>query len=63
MSKKPAWATLLREALEIEKAADRVRGFSLNMRCSEEIDVLGGTRCSADKYPEHEHRWDREDLP
>lgn len=59
---KPAWAALLREVLDMEKVLDRVKDLSLDMRCSEQVRALDGARCSADKYPEHEHRWDRGDL-
>ena len=57
----PAWAATMRGARELEQEAERWRRHALDLQC--DVEESGGARCTADREPEHAHRYRQEDLP
>lgn len=62
---KPQWAAALPVARQALRDAQDGLQAVLKSRCMEWVRVPGGAtnRCTADGQPEHEHRWDKEELP
>lgn len=57
---KPLWAMACIRARNLIREATRMIDIAQSQRCAAEID---GTRCTADKWPIHEHRVREEDRP
>lgn len=61
MPDQPTWSLLHQEARELhQRSADLIK-LAHTIRCPK---MIGGALCTADRYPEHEHRLDYpNDLP
>ncbi len=60
------WARRLEKARKLEQEAERVRRGGVAIRCDAEVRLKvsdSPVRCTADGYPEHEHRFRAEDFP
>jgi hypothetical protein len=57
----PEWSLQLGRALDLERQATAVRKEAWAKRCP--YTDSGGSQCTADAQPEHQHRHRQEDLP
>lgn len=61
MRQYPVWAIQIMNAYDLQRQADVLREEGLSFRCPAEDSA--GAQCTADRYPEHEHRHDEKELP
>jgi len=61
MNRKPEWALTIQEANRLHSLSLDLDHWAEAIRCPERDS--GGVRCTADRKPEHKHRWNKEDMP
>ena len=58
---KPDWAIMVINATMAKRRADKLIDQANDRRC--QVEDSGGAQCTADRWPDHEHRHRLEDLP